>query len=217
MSAARRRPRAYRQDLRAQQTGANADRIAAAAAGLIARVRRVGDITLEDIARESRLTVRTVLRRFGSRDGALEAAFARLEEEFRGMRPPTRPGDVDAAVAALVDQYERMGDVNIRALEAEDQLLLLHRALERGRLFHREWLSAVFAPQLSGLTSDERDRRLTALYAASDIYLWKLLRRDLSLDRQNTEDTIHRLVRGVLAAAAGDHRPRGATRVSNPD
>jgi hypothetical protein len=30
---------------------------------------------------------------------------------------------------------------------------------------------------------------LTALYAATDVYLWKLLRRDLKLERRETEET----------------------------
>src|SRR5690348_15008522 len=115
-----RRPRPYRQESRARQTSVNTDRIVAAAVGLIKRARRVSHITLENVARDSGLTVRTMLRRFGSRDGLLEAAFVRLTEEIKSLRPPTPPGDVDAALAALVQQYEQIGDMNIRALEEED-------------------------------------------------------------------------------------------------
>src|SRR3954470_10428651 len=92
--APRTRPRAYRQALRAQQADANAERIVAACAGLITSVRRIADITLDDVARKSGVTVRTVLRRFGSRDGAFEAAFARIESDLKRLRVPTPPGDV---------------------------------------------------------------------------------------------------------------------------
>ncbi len=178
---------------------ANTNRIVTAAVALIKKVRRVADITLDDIAREAGLTVRTVLRRFGSRDGVLEAAFAKLGDEIQSLRQPTPLGNVARALSSLLDQYEQMGDLNIRALEEEDQLPLLHRMLERGRAYHREWLRDVFSPGLAGVAAAERERRLTALYAATDIYLWKLLRRDLKLDRAQTEDTFSRLVSGVLA------------------
>ena len=193
-------PRAYRQQLRAQQADANTDRILAAGVTLIKTSRRLGEITLDDIARESGVTVRTVLRRFGSRDGVLEAAFLPLKDEIKSLRRETLPGDVDDALAMLLDQYEQMGDFNIRALEAEDQLALVHRGLEMGRQSHREWLSATFAPQLAARRPRDRERCLIALYAATDIYLWKLLRRDLKRTRDETRETFARLVRGVLDA-----------------
>jgi len=203
LSAAAGRPapltRTYRQDIRARQTRDNADRIAQTAAHLIKTSRHTAEITLDDVSRASGLTVRTILRRFGSREGVLEAGFARIKTEFEGLRAPTAAGDVDAALASLVAQYERIGDMNIRALEAEDQLPLLHRALTDARSIHRAWLERVFAPNLIDLPRGERERRLVALYAATDVYLWKLLRRDLNLDRRETEEAFRRLVRGVLA------------------
>jgi AcrR family transcriptional regulator len=192
--------RAYRQQLRARQTDANTERIVNAGVTLIKTSRRLADITLEDIARASGVTVRTILRRFGSRDGVLEAALQPLQTEVKGMRVETPPGDLEAAIASLLDQYEQMGDFNIRALEAEDLLPLAHRGLELGRRSHREWLEFAFAPELDKLPVPEREARRLALYAATDIYLWKLLRRDLKRSREETHDTLCRLVRGVLSA-----------------
>jgi AcrR family transcriptional regulator len=193
-------PRAYRQQLRAQQTDANTERIVNASVTLIKTSRRLADITLDDIARASGVTVRTILRRFGSRDGVLEAALHPLQNEVTVLRVQTPRGDVEAAIATLLEQYEQMGDFNIRALEAEDLLPLAHRGLELGRQSHREWLEFTFAPQLDVLRGQEREARLLALYAATDVYLWKLLRRDLKRSREETHDTLCRLVRGVLGA-----------------
>lgn len=204
-----RTPRAYRQAVRARQTRANADRIVDTAVRLIKTTRRTADITLDDVSRESGLTVRTILRRFGSRDGVLEAAFAQIKTEFEGLRAPTPPGDVDGALTSLLNQYERIGDLNMRALAQEDQLPLLRRALTEARRIHRAWLEEVFAPDLTDLPRREREGRCIALYAATDVYLWKLLRRDLHLDRRRTEQTFRRLVRGVLAA-----EPRRSTKGS---
>jgi AcrR family transcriptional regulator len=191
--------RPYRQDVRARQARDNTDRIIQSGARLI-KATRCTEITLDDVSRESGLTVRTILRRFGSREGVLEAAFAHIKVEFEGLRAPTPPGDVDGALTSLLNQYERIGDLNIRALEQEGQLPLLHRALTEGRRVHRGWLEHVFAPNLTALSRDERERRLTALYAATDVYVWKLLRRDLNLDRQHTAQAFRRLVYGVLAS-----------------
>src|ERR1041384_8775307 len=102
--------RRYRQDARAQQTQANADRVVRTAVALVKRTRRTADITLDDVSRESGLTVRTILRRFGSRDGVLEAAFAQIRTEFAGLREATPAGDVDSAPTSLLNQYERIGD-----------------------------------------------------------------------------------------------------------
>jgi len=202
-------PRRYRQAVRARHTLENADRIVDSAVRLIKTTRRTADITLDDVSRESGLTVRTILRRFGSRDGVLEAAFAQIKTEFAGLRAPTPAGDVDSALTSLLNQYERIGDLNLRALAQEDQLPLLHRTLTEARRVHRAWLEQVFAPHLTGLPRGEREARCIALYAATDVYLWKLLRRDLNLDRRRTEQAFRRLVRGVLAAA-----PRQSTKGS---
>jgi AcrR family transcriptional regulator len=195
--------RTYRQDARAQQTQANADRVVQTAVSLVKTTKRTADITLDDISQGSGVTVRTILRRFGSRDGVLEAAFEEIKTEFRSYRAPTAPGDIDAAVHVLLDQYERIGDLNIRALEQEHQLPLLHRTLTHARRSHREWLQHTFGPQLSQLPPREHDHRITSLYAATDVYLWKLLRRDLGLDREHTQAAFSRLVHGVLALPAG--------------
>jgi AcrR family transcriptional regulator len=194
MSVARR----YRQELRARQTVANTEAIVGATVALIKRARRVADITLDDIARESGLTVRSVLRRFGSRDSVFEAAFIRVKDELARLRVATPPGDVDAAIGSLMDQYELIGTFNIRALREEEDMPLVHRVLDDARGFHRDWLRWIFGPHLTRLTPAERGRRFTALYAATDIYLWKLLRRDLKCDRRSTVETMTRLVRGVL-------------------
>lgn len=167
-------------------------------------VRRVSAVTLEDIAREAGLTVRTILRRFGSRDGVLESAFVQLRQDIDAARPATPPGGIEAALSALLEHYEAIGDLNIRALEEEDQLPSLQALLEIARGVHRGWLRHIFGPHLAVLSPAEREQRITALYAATDVYLWKLLRRDLQLSRKETAATFLRLVHGVLETRRED-------------
>ena len=47
-----------------------------------------------------------------------------------------------------------------------------------------------------------RARTIHALHAATDVYTWKLLRRDLRLTRAETERTMADLVVGVLRGTA---------------
>ena len=63
---------------------------------------------------------------------------------------------------------------------------------------HRGWLRHIFGPPLAALRPAGREHRIAALYAATDVYVWKLLRRDLKLSRKETAATFRRLVYGVL-------------------
>ena len=49
-----------------------------------------------------------------------------------------------------------------------------------------------------------RRRVVNALHAATDVYTWKLLRRDLGVTRAETERTMVRLVDGTLGRLDGD-------------
>ena len=75
----------------------------------------------------------------------------------------------------------------------------------------RPFASRVTAsPAWKPLSPRQREARLTALYAATDVYLWKLLRRDLKHDRSDTEQAFRQLVHGVLVAVpVSDSRKRG--------
>ena len=50
-----------------------------------------------------------------------------------------------------------------------------------GRVFHREWCEALFAPDLKPLRGAKRERRLAQFVAITDIYFWKVLRHDRGL------------------------------------
>jgi AcrR family transcriptional regulator len=194
--------RVYRQEARAEKTEATADEIVKAMVKEIRSVRRLSEITLEEVAAKSGVTVRTILRRFGSRDGLLEAAFESLRVEIEGQRPETRPGDMHAGLRALLAQYEAMGDLNIRALEQEDQIPLLHELLNHGRAMHRQWIEHVFGPEIEDSGPQDRERKITALYAATDVYLWKLLRRDLKLGKKETAIIFERMAVALVNEGA---------------
>jgi hypothetical protein len=51
-----------------------------------------------------------------------------------------------------------------------------------------------FAPLVDPLEGAARTRRVAGLVAATDIYTWKLLRRDLGLSRADAERTMRELI-----------------------
>jgi hypothetical protein len=102
----------------------------------------------------------------------------------------------------LVAEYERYGDVNWSMLLLEHQSEAVAEALRVGRASHRAWLEETFGPSLP---VDPRRRRqaLDALYGATDVGTWKLLRRDLALSTARTRAAMATLVGGVLHDEAG--------------
>ena len=192
--------RAYQQTVRAQQTTANGERMLDATVALLEALPRVRDVTLETVAARAGVTVRTILRRVGSRDRLLDAAFQRMARSLATNRPLPALGDVNLAAESLTAQYERFGDFVLKMLEQEHDMPVLGDLVAFGRSQHRAWLEQVFAPQLAPLDADDRQQRVVELYAATDVYLWKLFRRDFHLTRKQTLETFRNLMTAVLTA-----------------
>jgi len=192
--------REYHQEARAEAARANERAVLEAAVGRLKTAKRMADVTLEDIASDAGVTVRTILRQYGSKDGIMEAAFLEVGRRVEAARPTSEPGDVEGALSSLLTQYEAEGDLNARVVAEEHEIPILHRLLEFARKSHRKWLTHVFGPLLQHLPEAQRQQRITALYAATEVQLWKVLRRDLHQSPQQTAEIFHQLVRGVLNA-----------------
>ena len=106
------------------------------------------------------------------------------------------PGDVGGAIARLVERYETMGDANVRVLELEGRVPAIDYLLEVSRAGHRAWIERTLLPGV------DDEQLVFALYAATDVTLWKLLRRDLGRSQADTEAVVLRLVRGALGEAS---------------
>ena len=156
--------------------------------------------TLDEVARQAGTSVQTVLRAFGSKERLVVAAIGTIREDApaRGEVPTSMPDAIDQ----LFDDYEEIGDRVMRVLAEEDRIPEFAAAAETGRAQHRAWVETAFAPGLHALPSRERRDATTALVAATDVYVWKLLRRDLGLDRRAAQRAVTRLVRGALSPAA---------------
>ena len=187
--------RPYVMTARAAKAEATRARIRAGAMQLY-RERAIEDFTLEEVARRAGTTVQTVLRAFGSKE---RLVYAALEEMVAHGMPlkPTRPGDVPAAVVALFDIYEGMGDLVIERLNDERRRPALKPGLDEGRKNHRDGVRSAFAPQLARLDGSARAQLFEILTVLTDVYVWKLLRRDRKLSRRAAEAIVCRMIEGV--------------------
>jgi AcrR family transcriptional regulator len=156
------------------------------------------EVTLAGVAADAGVSTQTVLNRFGTKEQLFLAEAAEMIPEIEAIRASVRPGDVRSVARVVLRQYELMGDLNVRALELEGRLPAMAEVSRIGRANHRAWLETTFAEQLP---TERGPRRTTvnALYAATDVYLWKVLRRDLDTSLAETTRVMERLVRGALA------------------
>ena len=187
--------RTYTMSARAGTVAATRERIARQAMALFLE-HAYEDVTLAAIAKAAGVSHQTVLNHFESKDGVVLAVAELLAAETRSARYDAEPGDVAGAVRALVGDYERIGDANFR-WAASERLQNLAELLDEARRSHQEWLVAMFGDRLPADPAARR-RSVHALHAATDVYSWKLLRRDLGLSRSETEKTMAGLVAGVL-------------------
>ena len=187
--------RTYSSTLRSEKAAATRQRIVDVAQRLF--VDPSTEFTLERVAAQSEVSVQTVLRAFGSKEAMILAAIGtfRQADEPRFVGPS---GSIGAIVGRLFDDYEEIGDRVIRMLAEEFRIPGFAEATAVGRARHREWVTAAFAEQLGAHPARKRKLVLTAVLAATDVYVWKLLRRDLKLDRKTSQSIVERLVSGAL-------------------
>jgi len=192
-------PRPYRMVARAANVVATGERILDAAVEAFWE-RPSDQISLDDVAWRSGVSVQTVIRRFRGKDGLLAAAIERESERVRRQRDPTAVTDAVGAVAQLVTHFEAMGDRVLRMLAEETRIPALRHVVDGGRRAHRNWCKRVFASELAGLGVARRRRRVAQLVAVCDVYTWKLLRRDAGLSRKETHLAVLELLKPLLEA-----------------
>ena len=103
-------------------------------------------------------------------------------------------GDVKKAVRLIYDSYEASGDAVMRLLAQEERIAAVRQMADAGGGTTATWVERTFAPLLSSLSGAERKRRHVALVVATDLYVWKLLRRDMGLSRTAAERIVLEMV-----------------------
>jgi AcrR family transcriptional regulator len=186
--------RPYLMKARAEKAAATKERIIKSAADLIVE-HTLDGLTLEAVAERADVAARTILRIFGGKEQLFAAA---INFERRRGHGELHPGDIEASVAVLFDDYERIGDAVILRLADEGRVPSLDALLKSGRVNHRRWIEESFAPQLSKRDKSDRAELINALLVATDVYAWKLLRRDFALSRRAAESVIRMIVHSLV-------------------
>jgi AcrR family transcriptional regulator len=183
---------------RAEAVEATRDRIARAAMERFL-ADPYDDVTIAAVATAAGVSHQTVLNHFGSKEGLFLASADIFSADIAEMHERQRPADPESAVALLVERYEATGDGNVRLALVEDRIEAVKAGLGAGRANHQEWLEDVFGERLPR-SAPLRRNAVLALYAATDVFSWKLLRRDLGLSRRATQQVIIDMVEALLAS-----------------
>ena len=156
------------------------------------------EITLDSIAADAGVTVQTIVRRFGGKEGLLGTAVKVLAVQINAEREMPS-GDVGVMVNKLFADYERTGDAVIRLLAVEPRHEAIRPFTDLGRREHRRWVGNVLAELLGRLDAAAQQRALDALVIVTDVYTWKLLRRDMGRSVSASIATVQQMIQGILS------------------
>lgn len=194
--------RAYTQVARALAAEDTAKRIIEAFLDLLMN-EWFDNITLDRVSAKAGVAVPTIVRRFGGKDGLLAAAIPVLSAQIGEQRGGATK-EAAASVDRLIADYERTGDAVIRLLALAPRYPAVEQLTEFGRAQHRQWVSTAFTESLSTIRGAARESAVDALVVATDVYTWKLLRRDMQRSLKDTAKTI----KGLIVAATQAFMPR---------
>lgn len=196
--------RPYRQVARAAATEETRRRILAAFAAAIGQ-RWLDDITLDDIAATAGTTRQTVIRLFGGKDGLLEAVVHQIGEAVERRRALPPDATAPAVARAVVEDYEASGEMVLRMLAQEGRHAALGAFLAFGRAEHRAWVSRALAAAINACPGAAREQLTDQFVIATDVYTWKLLRRDAGRSRPEAEAAIASMIAALIAAGSHQH------------
>jgi AcrR family transcriptional regulator len=185
--------RPYRMSARAEAAAATGERLLEAAWNHFG-TRAYEDVRLRDIAADAGVTEQTLLARFHSKDALLAAAYRWWGRREMSRRDAAPVGRFAEAVTNVFDHYEAHGTAILRMLSQEDRIPAVREMTDLGRDYHRDWVSRVFEPVLSGLPPTARERRLASLVIATDVLVWKLLRGDMQFGRSQSERIVLEMI-----------------------
>lgn len=190
--------RSYTMSIRAERMAANERSIIVAIVELWMEL-PYHEITLDRVAERAGVTVRTILRKYGSKEGLIEACLENEEVSVDSGRIAPAPGNIRAILDILCAEYEAMYPAVMRTIAAVEQFPAADKILERGRNYHREWCALAFSPFLASPGTEAFEAKLTAFITATEIYLWKLLRKDMGKSVEEAKEVLRLLVEGIIA------------------
>lgn len=203
--------RRYRMATRAPAKAITRQRILDVARQLLQRAPSFDDVSLEQIAQQAGVALKTVQRHFGSKGALLvECGQSRRQE------PEVTPGDIAGVARVLAARHEASMDVAVRYFAVEARVTAVAQVQGSARASHWRWLEQAFAPYLPGRRSRLQRRRVAELFAATEVHAWHSWRRRFGISRvlaeQALTETLEALVAHWQRDAAERREPGAATR-----
>ena len=155
------------------------------------------DVTLRQIADAAEVSVQTVIRRFGSKEVLFEAVVDGERTRVAAKRKVPDGADLHRRIEILVGHYEEDGDVVLHLLSEEDRSPEVARVVAEGRRTHRTWVEAHLPEVFAGAQGAERRQLVDAAVAATDLFTWKLLRRDIGRNPMEVVEVMVRMLDGL--------------------
>ena len=156
-------------------------------------------VTLGAVAAAAEVTIPTLQRRFGNKEGLFAACASLVAKRVERQRGTPPLGNMKECIDQHVAHYELEGAMMWHLLRQEVDVPLLRAPLAAGRAVHRAWVETVFADAIARVSARNRRARIDALAAVTDLLVWKLLRVDLG--RSAVE--VAALMRTMADAVAG--------------
>jgi len=186
--------RRYHMASRALSAAATRQRILGAARALLLAAPSFDDVSLEQIAERAGVALKTVQRRFGSKD-ALLVECAQSERAERRVTP----GDIAAIAHLLATRHEASMDAVVRYLAVEARVPAVAQVFASARAGHWRWLEEVFAPYLPARRSRLQRQRVAELFAATEVHGWHSWRRHFGISRAQAEKALSEMLEALVA------------------
>jgi AcrR family transcriptional regulator len=196
--------RKYRGTVQAEVAALTRQRIIEATLALFAG-HWIEEVTLEQVATQAGVTVQTVLRHFGSKEGLGAAAGRAANDAALVQRNEVVIGDFQSITQNLVEHYEQLGDRVIRLLAQEDRYTPLKELLQEGRMEYQRWVRRAFAPYLDRYQTDQQESLIAQLVVICDVYVWKLLRRDMGFSVEQYRATLLEMITALVGHSDAPH------------
>jgi AcrR family transcriptional regulator len=187
--------RQYTSPLREEQAQSTRDRILDATSRLLAR--GLAGLSIPAIAREAGVSVPTVYRNFGTKQGLFEAIYPYAIRRARTgeLKPPTSIEDFRDGVRIVFERFESFDELDRAAVASHGAEEVRHANIE-ARLATAREVADTIAPELS---ADDRERlaRLGILLTMSASA--RMLREHLGLSLDEAVADVDWTIRAVIA------------------
>ncbi|CAN5184220.1 hypothetical protein BH23CHL9_BH23CHL9_16210 [soil metagenome] len=189
--------REYRSELRAQQADETRARILDATGRVMAR--GILSLSMPAVAREAGVSVPTIYRHFGTKEGLVAAIYpyAMARAGLKELPFPRTLDEIRDGVRAYIGQLDSLDDISRAAMASPASAEPREISMRRRIAGNRQLVDSI-EPKLAPADRDRLVRLLTVLVTSSSIRMW---RDHLGASLDQTADDVDWVVRAALAAA----------------